>query len=400
MNLFRDLKEALNYAASTLKGLPRRIFMAKTVEAAGPGGQRAAERELGWDRDTIRKGALDARAEVPVLDQRAFNGPKPRIDAQFPLLRQHLREILEPHCQTDPKFTSTRIYIRLSVAQVVQGLIDTKGYNRHELPCDETFRKLLNEMGYTVRKVKKCKPAKKVPEADQIFETVRGLNRDADDSKDDEILRLSLDTKARVHVGQFSRGGCSRVQKTALDHDFDPDLVVVPMGIFIPKHNEMSIDLYDTRAPADAWVDSLIAFWERNRERFPKTKQLLLNLDNGPENNSYRTQFIARLADFANKTRLVLTLAYYPPYQSKYNPVERCWGVLENHWSGEILDSLEAVVGMASTMTYNGVRAVVRVVDRIYDRGVRVSKAAMSDINKQVYRAAQIPKYLVTIAPV
>jgi hypothetical protein len=403
MGLITDLKESLTFAAAHLSGAVRRSFMAKTVEALGPGGQRQAAREFGWDRDTIRKGAVEMRtggsgAEANG-DYRRANGARYSIDLRLPKLRQDMFAIVQPQLQTDPKFTSTRLYCRLSVAQVVKALIDTKGYRSDEMPCDESIRKILIEMGCHLRKVRKCKPLKKVPEAEQIFETVRDLNRQADACEDDEILRISQDAKARVKVGEFSRGGYSRADRDALDHDFAPDAVLIPVGIFLPKYNEVYIDLYNKRAPADAWVDSLEAFWQREGHRFSKTKQLLLNFDNGPENNSYRTQFLARMVGFANRTGLILTLAYYPPYQSKYNAVERCWGVLENHWSGELLDSVEAVVGFASTMTYNGVKAVVRVVTKAYDNGVRLSKKAMREVNKQVLRPDQIPKYLVTIVP-
>ena len=78
-------------------------------------------------------------------------------------------------------------------------------------------------------------------------------------------------------------------------------------------------------------------------------RRLLLDLDNGPENHSRRSQFIYRLVRLGQATQLTLELVYYPPYQSKYNPIERCWGVLEVYWNGELLDSEEAVLGFART---------------------------------------------------
>jgi hypothetical protein len=399
MELSASLEQCLIYAAAHLSGAARRALMGMTAEALGPGGQRRAHRLLGFDRDVIRKGAAEVRAGKPDIDWRRFNGPAPTIEARLPHLKKHIREVVEPHLHADPKLTSERIYCRLSVAGIVSALIEHKGYSSTDLPSDESIRRMINAMGYTLRKVRKSKPLKKVPEADVIFETIADLNQQADACPDDEILRLSMDAKTRVKVGAFSRGGYSRVQRDALDHDFAPDAILVPVGILVPKYDEFYIDLYRDRAPADAWVDSLEAFWQREGRRFPNTRQLLLNLDNGPENSSQRTQFIARLVQFAEQTGLTLTLAYYPPYQSKYNSVERCWGVLENHWSGELLDSIEAVVGFASTMTYNGVRAAVRLAEKIYEKGVTVSRTLMAEANKHVQRATGIPKYLVTISP-
>lgn len=232
-----------------------------------------------------------------------------------------------------------------------------------------------------------------------IFDYVHQLNDMADACENDRVLRLSLDTKARVKIGRFGRGGYSRVAVKALDHDFEPDAILVPVGIAVPKYDEVYIDLCHDRAPADAWVDSLEHFWQQQGHRFPNTTHLVLNLDNGPENNSHRTQFMARLVQFADKTGLTITLAYYPPYHSKYNFIERCWGVLENVWRGHLLDCVEAVVAFASKMRYNGVQAVVRLVDKVYEQGVRLPKAAMAHVEQRLDRDEVLPKYRVTITP-
>jgi len=80
----------------------------------------------------------------------------------------------------------------------------------------------------------------------------------------------------------------------------------------------------------------------------------VLNLDNGPESHSHRTQFMFRLVQFVQRTGVAVRLAYYPPYHSKYNPIERCWGILEMHWNGALLDSREAVCRFTASMTWKG----------------------------------------------
>jgi transposase len=89
---------------------------------------------------------------------------------------------------------------------------------------------------------------------------------------------------------------------------------------------------------------------------------LVVNLDNGPENHSRRTQFMQRLVDFVRHYRVTVRLAYYPPYHSKYNPIERCWGILENHWNGTLLDSIDTVLAFDRTMTWQGRHPVVHLV--------------------------------------
>jgi len=93
-------------------------------------------------------------------------------------------------------------------------------------------------------------------------------------------------------------------------------------------------------------------------------------------------------------------LAYYPPYHSKYNPVERLWGVLGNHWRGELLTSVEKVLGLARTMTYSGVvPATVKLVRKVYQKGVRLTKKQMTPIEKRLRRLKNLEKWFITITP-
>src|SRR5665811_73537 len=90
---------------------------------------------------------------------------------------------------------------------------------------------------------------------------------------------------------------------------------------------------------SDFIVDCLELWCDDNKEPYRHIKQLVINLDNGPQNSSHRSQFMKRMIEFADKNNLEIVLAYYPPYYSKYNPIERCWGILENHWSATLLNT-------------------------------------------------------------
>jgi len=176
--------------------------------------------------------------------------------------------------------------------------------------------------------------------------------------QDETVLRVSMDAKARVKIGAFSRGGTSRIEVKASDHDFNSKESVTPVGLFLPQFDDLFMYMVKSRVTADCLVDCLQRWWESVRKRFAHIDTLVINLDNGPENHSRRTQFMKRLLEFANQYGLTIRLAYYPPYHSKYNPVERCWGILENYWNGALLDSVEAVLRFASNMTYKGVMLV------------------------------------------
>jgi transposase len=224
---------------------------------------------------------------------------------------------------------------------------------------------------------------------------VKRLNEAADEASD--TLRISMDAKATVKVGPFARGGKSRVATKAADHDFHPAATVTPVGIFLPASDEFFLYGVTSKVTSDCLVDRLIDWWERARVRFPHIRTLLINLDNGPENHSRRTQFMQRLLDFVERYQITVRLAYYPPYHSKYNPVERCWGILEQHWNGSLLDSVDAVIQYASTMTWKGKYPVVALVTSIYQTGVKLTKEAMDAVETQLQRLPSLEKWFVDI---
>lgn len=195
-----------------------------------------------------------------------------------------------------------------------------------------------------------------------------------------------MDGKARVNIGSFDRGGKSRIPTGASDHDFNPKKTITPYGIFLPELDELFLYFTESKVTSDFIVDVLEDFWKSERYRFCQIETLVINQDNGPENSSRRTQFMKRIVEFAKKYELNIRLAYYPPYHSKYNPIERTWAVLENHWNGSILDEVEVALSFASNMTWKGKHPIVKLVTQTYEKGVKLTKKAMSQVEKQIER--------------
>ena len=106
-----------------------------------------------------------------------------------------------------------------------------------------------------------------------------------------------------------------------------------------------------------------------------------------------------RLVEFVLQTRLTVRLVYYPPYHSKYNPVERCWGILENHWNGSILDTVEAVVNFTASMTWKGLHPTVSMITTIYHTSDKLLKQDMDLLETQWVRRPGLEKWFVDIAP-
>jgi hypothetical protein len=159
-----DAHKALFIAAArALSGSARRVFMARTVAALGPGGQRRAERELGWDRGTIRKGAREVASGFAIVDAFALRGRK-RAEAHLPRLLADLEAIVSGQSQADPSFRTTRLYTRLTAAEVRRQLIAQHGYTDAELPCVQTIGAKLNALGYHPQTVAKTQPQKRSPQ--------------------------------------------------------------------------------------------------------------------------------------------------------------------------------------------------------------------------------------------
>ena len=153
-----------------------------------------------------------------------------------------------------------------------------------------------------------------------------------------------------------------------------------------------------TYVSSDFIVDAIEDFWRMYKHKFPKVKKLLLNFDNGGENSSRRTQFMKRMVEFVEKEQIDVELAYYPPYHSKYNPVERVWGILEKHWNGTLLDSVSKVMGFAKSMTYNGISPIVTLVQKEYSIGVTLTKLEMQKVEDKIVRLLGLENWSVKIS--
>src|SRR5438105_11854541 len=160
MELTDEVKVLLLNTAKDLKGSARRRFLARTVQALGEGGQRLAERELGWNRQTIRKGKQEVEQGLACLDGFKLRGRK-RSEEHLPNLLGDITAIVDAQSQADPQFRTTRLYTRLTATEVRRQLIAQRGYSDEELPTEETIARKLNDLGYYPKKVAKSQPQKK-----------------------------------------------------------------------------------------------------------------------------------------------------------------------------------------------------------------------------------------------
>jgi hypothetical protein len=134
--------------------------MARTVKELGAGGQRRAERELGWGRMTIRKGTHELESGFTCLDAFSARGRK-RVEDHLPHLLTDIKAIVDSQSQADPQGRTNRLSTRLSAAEVRRQLLAHKGYAAVGLPTVQTIITKLNALGYYPKKVAKSQPQKK-----------------------------------------------------------------------------------------------------------------------------------------------------------------------------------------------------------------------------------------------
>jgi hypothetical protein len=211
---------------------------------------------------------------------------------------------------------------------------------------------------------------------------------------------LSIDCKATVQLGDVSRGGLTRGDHKACDHDLGCTEKYIPCGIVDEERGELLITFGSSYKTSDFIVDTLAAWWQAMEESDQAAVELLqIKMDNGSESSGIRTQFLQRMVQFVDHIGKPVQLLYYPPYHSKYNPIERCWGILELHWNGTKLIDVETMLEWAKSMTWKGLHPVVELSRKVYEKGISLGKRAMRAVEKRLERHPELPKWDIRIHP-
>ncbi len=203
-----------------------------------------------------------------------------------------------------------------------------------------------------------------------------------------------------MQLGEFSRGGLTRSEVKAYDHDLGCQAKYIPWGLVDEDTGQLSITFGSSAKTSDFIVDALEARWNALPTHEQRaTERLQIKMDNGPESSGVRTQFLHRMVQFADQIGKPLQLLYFPPYHSKYNPIERCWGILELHWSGTLLRDVATMLAWAQSMTWKGRSPVVELNHKEYLRGVTLNKKAMCPVECRLERLPELPKWDILIWP-
>ena len=217
---------------------------------------------------------------------------------------------------------------------------------------------------------------------------------------DEAVKRLSLDCKATVKLGEYSRGGKTRGDNRANDHDMGTKETYIPCGIVDEDSGELLIAFGSSYKTSDFIVDTLQTWWTKLTAEVQQTIPLIqIKVDNGPESSGVRTQFLHRLVKWVDQIGKPVQLLYYPPYHSKYNPIERCWGILEQHWNGAKLTDVKTMLAWAKSMTWKGLHPLIELNPNLYKKGISLTKKEMRHIEQRLERHPILPKWDILIRP-
>lgn len=173
----------------------------------------------------------------------------------------------------------------------------------------------------------------------------------------------------------------------------------MPFGILNLQTHQLSIYFGTSTETSDFIVDCLSRWWKDNKDHYLELEELMIELDGGPATRSNRSQFIKRIVQLSKKIGLKIRLIYYPPYHSKYNPIERCWAALEKYWNGAILDSVATAIKWAAKMTWKGINPIIHLVDQIYEKKIKVSPHDLQ-LYKDFWLPSKIlPRWDITVIP-
>lgn len=211
---------------------------------------------------------------------------------------------------------------------------------------------------------------------------------------------MSMDIKATVNIGNFSRGGCTRGDNQACDHDMGCKEKYIPCGLVDEDTGQLFITFGSSYKTSDFIIDTLQDWWhDLDPQEQAKTQLIQLKLDNGSESSGVRTQFLKRIVAFSDTIKKPIQLLYYPPYHSKYNPIERCWGILEIHWNGTTLVDVETMLAWAQSMTWKGLHPTIKLSKKIYQKGIALTKQEMRKVEQRLERNPLLPKWDIFIQP-
>lgn len=319
-----------------------------------------------------------------------------RYDEIYPDIHQKFLDVLKDYTAGDPMQEDV-MWTNLTLREIVHQLAD-----KHGICVSITvIRQLLHKHNYRRRKAQKKQTMKTVQDKDAQFENIARLKAEYRSAGNPII---SFDTKKKEQLGNYYRSGhlYTREEIHTYDHDFNSfaDGVVIPHGIYDLCDNSGYINIGVSKDTSEFACDSIRNWWHHEGQyRYARATSILALCDGGGSNNSRHYIFKEDLQKLVEDIGIEIRIAHYPPYNSKYNPIEhRLFPHVTRACEGVVFKSVELVKElMAKTKTSKGLRVTVNVIDKVYQTGRKATDGFKENMSIKFHQF--LPKWNYTATP-
>lgn len=260
---------------------------------------------------------------------------------------------------------------------------------------------MLKIRGYSKRKSQKQIPLEEVENRNEQFEYISCLK---DSFKLDDNPVLSIDTKKKEQIGNFYRDGKIYTKETikVYDHDYPSyaDGKVVPHGIYDLSENTGYITIGKSMDTSEFMIDNLENYWLNEiSKNYSNADTLLILCDGGGSNSSRGFQLKKRLQVLSNKLKIKIKVAHYPPYCSKWNPIEhKLFCHVHRAMQGVVFKDYQIVKELIqNTKTISGLQIKVSINSKVYSKSEKLSKSEIEALN--IIPDSFLPKWNYAILP-
>ena len=386
---------------STLNERDRRWFLAtKAADLKAHGlSYRKVSKIMGTSTHTLQNGRQELLSGEGPGDGRIrrTGAGRKSVLPQHPEWTQAVVQIIEPHTAGLPQDENV-VWISLSVTQIMNEL-SKAGYDISRY----FIRQILDSLGLRERSFYKDLPMKDIKNRDEQFQRISSIREEAETVG---LPIISIDTKKKEMLGNFKREGkaFSNGQPLAYDHDFSTfsDGQIVPHGIYDVTRNVGYMTLGISHDTSKFVCDNIARVWrEYLKEQYPAAHTLVILCDGGGSNSSSHRIVKQDLMDLANKLGIKLLVVHYPPYCSKFNPIEhRLFSQITRSWSGAPLMSLQNAADRAAmTTTKKGLKVHVHINSKSYDIKRPIEESYQKRLARQVVFAPELGKWNYLIKP-
>ena len=370
---FLFIEEEIKKFFNTLNEKEKRLYVAVEAIKIGYGGITYIAKIVNCSRKTVAVGMRELfslsdeknvsnRIRLPGGGRKPYYKIHENIDEQF-------LDVLNDYTAGNPMNEKVK-WTNLTPKEIAEKLEDKHAVRVSEI----VIRQLLRKHNFRRRKAQKSKTAKQVKNRDRQFKNISKIK--AKYTADAVNPVISMDTKKKEWIGNFYRDGRLYTQKVLKtnDHDFNSlaEGVVIPHGIYDLKQNSGYINIGTSKDTSEFACDSIMNWW-KNQGKFdyPNADSILILCDGGGSNSSRHYIFKQDLQKLVNKIGVEIQIAHYPPYTSKYNPIEhRLFPHLTRACQGVVFKSVDLVKElMIKTKTTTGLKVKVDIIDKIYQTG-------------------------------